>query len=82
MNKELRVWWIPKVPMKPFYVTVQSISEAKKILDVLADYDLFQFENNIKSDYSNTGGLEEWDDDLKEWCEWESEEGETIDSIN
>ena len=54
MNKgDLRVWWIPQIPMKAFHVPVKSISEAKLILNTLADYDLFQWRNKVKPDYSN-----------------------------
>ena len=56
--KQLRVWWMPQVPMTPFYVEVSSVEEGVKIMHVLADYDIFQYKNNIKPDYSNTGGLE------------------------
>jgi hypothetical protein len=79
-NGDLRVWWIPQVPMKSFTVDVKDIYEAKKILNVLADYDVFQFENKIKPDYSNAGGLMIWDDtspfDDEEdcWCDWYDEE--------
>lgn len=76
MNK-LRVWHIPQVPMAPFLVPVESVREAKLVLDTLADYDLFQYENNIKPDYSNVSGLEEWDG--KEWCEWCDDNGLNID---
>lgn len=55
----LRVWWIPQIPdSNHFLVPVSSIQEAAKVLDILADYDLYQYENNIKPDYSNAGGLE------------------------
>lgn len=70
MNK-LKVWWIPQVPGKPFEVEVSSVEEAAKLLTVLADYDAFQFENNIKPDYSNAGGLNELIDG--EWVSWEDE---------
>jgi len=77
---KLRVWWKPQIPMNnSFYVDVKTIKEAKKILDVLAEYDSFQLDNKIKPDYSNAGGLEEFKD--KEWNEWESENGESIDEI-
>ena len=46
------------------------------MLDMLANYDLFQLENNIKPDYSNMGGLSVFEDG--EWCEWESEDGDDI----
>jgi hypothetical protein len=77
---ELRVWWIPQVPMKAFHVPVEGIKEAKKVLAVLANYDLFQYENNIKPDFSNAGGLEAFEDG--EWCDWNSEEGYSIDEVD
>lgn len=76
----LRVWWIPQVPMKPFHVAVNSVHEAKLLLDTLAKYDAFQLENNIKPDYSNAGGLEIFKDG--EWCDWVDEDGNDIDEID
>lgn len=69
-KQELRVWWIPQVPMSPpFHVPVSSVEEAAKILGVLADYDLYQWHNNIKPDFANAGGLElRVSDDI--WEEW------------
>jgi hypothetical protein len=75
----LRVWWIPQVPGKQFHVCVKSVDEAKLLLVVLADYDAFQFHNNIKPDYCNAGGLEEFDG--ADWCEWYNEEGDDIDVL-
>ena len=76
---DLQVWWIPQVPMKGFTVDVKSITEGAKILKVLADYDIFQFENNIKPDYSNAGGLLIWTGDHDGegnpgWNDWYDEE--------
>ena len=73
MSKKLRVWWIPQIPMTPFTVKVSTVLEGVKILDVLADYDTFQFENNIKDDYSNAGGLSQLDAN-DEWEDWFDEE--------
>lgn len=72
-----RVWHIPQVPMIPFYVAVDSPKEAKKILNILANYDIFQFKNNVKPDYSHAAGLEIFNDN--EWLEWEDENGFNID---
>ena len=74
-NGDLRVWWIPQIPMKPFYIQVKNIAEAKLILNTLAEYDKFQHENGIKPDYSNVGGLEVYStemdgDEPMGWCEW------------
>ena len=54
----LRVWWIPQIPMTDFTAEVADLAEAKLLLDTLAEYDAFQFEHRIKSDYSNTGGVQ------------------------
>lgn len=45
---KLRVWHIPQVPMKPFIVEVASVEEGVRLMDALADYDAFQYDNNIK----------------------------------
>lgn len=70
MNNKLQVWWIPQVPMKSFKVDVASVTEAVKMLDVLAKYDLFQYENRVKGDYANTGGLNIWDEEEQEFISW------------
>lgn len=76
---DLRVWWIPQVPMHSFNVLVKNVEEAKLLLNTLADYDIFQFKNRIKPDYSNTGGLQVFENG--EWVEWYNEEGEDIDEV-
>lgn len=69
---KLRVWHIPQVPMKAFHVGVDTLEEAVKILDVLANYDSFQYENNVKGDYANAQGLQMFEDG--EWSDWHDEE--------
>lgn len=76
--KKLRVWHIPQVPCKAFHVHVDSPEEAVKIMDMLAMYDLFQYENRIKPDYCNAQGLEEFDEEEQEWLEWYSDDGMDI----
>lgn len=68
----LKVWWIPQLPMKAFEVEVPTLTEAVRLLDTLAKYDAFQFENNIKPDYSNAGGVVMLEDG--EWIDWYNEE--------
>lgn len=76
MDKKLRVWWVPQLPMmEQFTVEVDSVAEGVKLMKVLADYDLFQFENNIKPDYCNTGGMEELQHEMgAEWEGWYDED--------
>jgi len=78
---KLRVWHIPQVPMKAFFVEVSSVEEGVRMMDALANYDIFQCENNIKPDYCNANGLQMWDESLTEedmadmelsdkWVDW------------
>lgn len=84
---DMRVWWIPQVPMKSFQFPVKSIREAKLLLSALADYDEFQLFHNIKPDFSNAGGLVIYDLDSNGegnpgWIEWTNEDGEDIDNVD
>ena len=78
-NKKLSVWWVPQVPMKAFRVDVSSVAEGVKIMDVLADYDMFQYDNQVKGDYCNAGGLNEWSENsdgegTPGWVDWFDDE--------
>lgn len=85
---KLRVWHVPQVPMKSFKIEVSSVEEAIKLMDTLAQYDLFQYENQIKPDYCNASGLQMYDETLTDedvlemeledkWIDWyhESDQG-------
>ena len=78
---DLQVWWIPQIPMKAFTVDVATVQEGVKILDTLADYDIFQAENNVRADFCNAGGLSRWCNDngdgvpgWEDWCDEETGE--------
>lgn len=74
MKEKLRVMHYPQIPCSPFRVDVDNIDEAYKIMNTLADYDLFQFKENIKPDYSNMTTLEEWDTEDEMWYDWIDDE--------
>lgn len=77
-----RIWWIPQVPMPAMRVEVNSLVEAKLLLDTLATYDRFQYEQRVKGDYCNAGGLEVYDPESEDWYDWYDEEtGEDISSF-
>ncbi len=50
---KLRVWWMPQVGESAtiFYVPVDSVESARRCMDILAAYDIFQFKYNIKPDF-------------------------------
>ena len=81
---DLRIWWVPQIPMKSFTVPVADLAEASLLLDVLADYDAFQFENNVKPDYSNAGGLNVYNafDEKPDWYDWYSDDGEDFQDLH
>ena len=61
------------MPMKAFEVWVNNLEEAALLLDTLANYDQFQYDNNIKPDYCNAGGLMIWDNEDENgicWIDW------------
>jgi hypothetical protein len=74
--QKFRVWWIPQIPMKPFTVDVESVKQGQFLCDVLAKYDLFQLENNIKPDYANAGGIQGFDG--QEWTDLDDAEIEEL----
>ena len=78
-KQTMRVWWIPQVPGKPFYVPVNNFIEGRKVLDILAEYDQFLLENMVRPDYSNAGGLEVFNDG--EWTDWYDDDDNDIDNI-
>ncbi len=71
---KLKVWWIPQVPMKAFEFEVDTLPEGVKFLEVLGKYDAFQFENNVKPDYCNVGGIVMFEEESGEWVDWYNEE--------
>lgn len=74
VSEKLRVCHIPQVgDNSVFIVPVESIVEAQKVMVILAGYDLFQLEHNIKPDYTSACWLEMWDEDRKDWSQWELE---------
>lgn len=81
--KKLRVWHIPQVPGKQFYVYVDTIEEGKKVMDILAAYDLFQLENRIKPDFTNVQGLQMYEESENDWIDWDMEtEDDYFDDVN
>jgi hypothetical protein len=80
----MQVWHVAQMPCPAFFVTVDTLIAARFVLNLLAIYDEFQFENNIKPDYSSAGGLRIWDDTLtpdddgEQWTEWYDTEGREL----
>ena len=39
-------------------------------MNILAAYDCFQYNNNVKPDYANAGGLQYFNEEYNEWEDW------------
>ena len=83
MNKikqNMKVWWIPQVPGTAFEVSVDTVQEGVRIMNLLADYDNFQYKHSIKPDYCNAGGIQVLDTNdltdgpLGSWVDWDDPE--------
>ena len=80
MANKMHVWWYPQVGTGDiFYVPVKTPEEGKRVMDILATYDCFQYNHNIKPDYCNTGGLSVFNEESGEWEDWYSDDGLDLD---
>lgn len=64
---DLRVWYIPQIPGKPFEVDAPDMATAKLLLDTLTEFSLFEYRQRVKPDYADAGGIAvyvdgEWED--------------------
>lgn len=74
VTTKYRVWWKPQVPMKSFIVEVPDVQTGRFVEVILADYDLFQFDNKVKPDYCNMGGTQFYNEEDQEWEDVEDDE--------
>lgn len=70
---KLRIAYIPQVPGEPFYKEVDGLSSAKLVAETVIGLSTFEYENNIKPDYTDFLDLEEFVDG--EWISWEDDFG-------
>lgn len=56
--------------MVRFMFRIESVEEAKKVIDLLSSYDCFQYNQNIKPDYCNCGGLQVYNEETEDWEDW------------
>ena len=56
---DFKVWYVPQVPMKAFEVHVADLTTARILLDTLERFSLFEYEERVKPDYADAGGISE-----------------------
>ena len=62
-----KVWYIPQVPMQAFEVEVDDLKTAEKLLNTIYEFSSFEYENRVKPDYSDVGGIAQWSEDDQSW---------------
>jgi len=70
---DLRVVYIPQVPMKAYVVELPSgytLEQAKVVLDAVVGLSIFEFENKVKPDYSDCSAIERWELDSGDDYAW------------
>ena len=72
---KLKIWWNSNFGEPNFEWPVKDIDEAKYVLNLLAEYDLYLAERVD----ANAGGLIVLENG--EWVEWYDENGDSIDEI-
>lgn len=77
---KLKVWWVPQIPMKAFEYPVPDIKTGALLCDALAKYDLFQYDNKVKPDYSNAGGVAFIDAD-GEWTDVDVDDPDDVEYV-
>ena len=80
---DLRLFYIPQVPMKPYFVYMTRrdgqtdaalLEQTLFTLNAVVGLSIFEYDNNIKPDYSDVAGIERFEDD--EWCHVDESEYE------
>lgn len=63
-----------------FLFPVDDLAQGRMVCDVLADYDNFHVDNDIREDFSNSGGIlvfsETLEDEQDGWLDAEDENGD------
>lgn len=60
---------------KPYYKEVSSVEEAKVMIDAIADFVNAKVAEGTFPDHCSAAGLEEYDEEEKDWMTWYDENG-------
>ncbi len=82
-EEDLKVWYIPQVPMPAFEVEIlksdpaystltdtHRLRLAAKILDTLTEFSDFEYHQKVKPDFSDVGGIMRWESDAEGGFDW------------
>lgn len=73
---EIKVWYIPQIPMQPYEVMVPDLKTAQIVLDALISLSIFEFENRVKPDYADAAGIARFEGGTEDGEWWDVEDDE------
>ncbi len=56
-------WYIPQIPGKAFEYHTDDRNDAYRVLGCLTAFSAFEFQQRVKGDCSDAGGVAVWDDE-------------------
>lgn len=73
-----RISYIPQIPMPAFEREYSDFQTAKAVLNAVIRFSIFEFDNNVKPDYSDIALMDFWDEEYGDWeniddKEWEED---------
>lgn len=67
---DLRIWYVPQVPMPAYTRSIESVEEGFKTLEVIYELAIFEFENKVKPDFCNMGVVARYEIDGAGGFDW------------
>ena len=67
---------------EPYRKEVSTVEEAKIMIDTISDFINAKVYEGVFPDHCSTAGLEEYDEEEKEWMTWYDEDGLDFDDYN
>ena len=62
-----KIFYIPQVPMHAFEREYEDFETAKEVLNAIINFSIFEFDNNVKPDYSDVAGISYWEEAEQDW---------------
>ena len=68
-----KIFYIPQVPMPAFEREYEDFETAKEVLNAIINFSIFEYDNNVKPDYSDVAGISFWEEAEQDWEDVEEE---------
>lgn len=76
--KKLRMYFLI-LGTKSYRKEVSSVEEARIMIDAISSFVNAKVDEGVFPDHCSTAGLEEYDEEEKDWVTWYDEEGRDFD---